>query len=264
MKTQIINITPVMAESFLAANISNRKLSPSRVENLANQMRDGKWLFNGDCIRVSITGRLLDGQHRLSAIVRSGTTHQFILVTGLNDDVFSTIDVGAARSASDFLAIDGFKNTTNLAATAQLVMQYQKSGNPFNKPNGSKKTSKKDIVDFCRDNPLVAEFSARVDNRKKLKNIFSPSAMAFCFYAFSMENKTLANKFIDELEAGYYSYNDSPVGVLRDKLILTSSAGATTKKLGAAMIFRAWQMYKVSAKAKIIRLPNDESQWFTL
>lgn len=87
--TEVMDINPLQATQFLLSNTANRKLSKSRVDNLANQMLSDKWEFNGDTIRISVTGVLLDGQHRLSALVKANKTLKFIVVKNLPDEVFA-------------------------------------------------------------------------------------------------------------------------------------------------------------------------------
>ena len=43
-------------------------------------MRNGLWELNGAAIVIDEFGNLIDGQHRLSAVVESGTTQQFVVV----------------------------------------------------------------------------------------------------------------------------------------------------------------------------------------
>ncbi len=155
MKSEFVNITPEKAKELLQGNTHNRNLSKSRVADLAAQMKNNKWLCNGDTIRVSKTGRLLDGQHRLNAIIASNTTQKMLLVTGLPDEVFTTIDVGAVRRSGDFLKIGGFINSNTLAASALAMISYERTGNPFNnKPNGVT-VSKTDVVNYCQNHPEI-------------------------------------------------------------------------------------------------------------
>lgn len=48
------------------------------------EMQDGKWKLNGKTICFDRTGRLLNGQHRLSAVVRSGVSLTTVVVRGLD------------------------------------------------------------------------------------------------------------------------------------------------------------------------------------
>lgn len=106
MKATVEYITPEQAQVMLKNNPNNRKLVKSRVEKMAAQMERGAWRPNGSTI-VMNGDSLLDGQHRLNAIIRSGMTVPFVVVRDVEKGAFSTIDTGKARSFADFLAIRG-------------------------------------------------------------------------------------------------------------------------------------------------------------
>jgi hypothetical protein len=117
---QIVYITPEIAQSLLERNEMNRNLKPQHVSTYAQQMKEGKFLsLNGQTISISgtlTTGRLIDGQHRLHAIIESQVTLPFIVVTNLSDDVISTIDIGAKRSVGDLFDMNGIVHGRGLSA----------------------------------------------------------------------------------------------------------------------------------------------------
>lgn len=109
MRYEVVNITPEMAQRYLDSNYEgNRRVSPTHVNDLARAMREGSFLpQNGQSVVVGSDGTLYDGQHRMMAIVESGTT-QAMLVCVLEDGddatlVFRSIDGGMKRMASTFI-----------------------------------------------------------------------------------------------------------------------------------------------------------------
>lgn len=60
-------VTPEMAENILAARGPNRNVSASVINKYARDMLAGRWQLNGQTIKISKDGQLLDGQHRLEA-----------------------------------------------------------------------------------------------------------------------------------------------------------------------------------------------------
>lgn len=64
-------VTPEMARRWLACNPNNRKLSAAKVELFSQKILQGTWESKPP-IEVFDSGRLWNGQHRLSAIVKSG------------------------------------------------------------------------------------------------------------------------------------------------------------------------------------------------
>jgi hypothetical protein len=118
--SQIVYITPEIAESLLQRNEMNRNVKPQHVATYAQQMREGKFLsLNGQTISVTGTltnGRLADGQHRLLALIEAGVTLPFLVVTNLDSEVISTIDIGAKRSVGDLFDMNGIVHGRGLSA----------------------------------------------------------------------------------------------------------------------------------------------------
>ena len=69
MEHEMITVTPEIAQEFLERNHNNRKIKPRKVDKFAYQLSQGQWITNGDTIRFDVKGTLIDGQHRLKAVV---------------------------------------------------------------------------------------------------------------------------------------------------------------------------------------------------
>lgn len=65
-------ITPEQALAWLGNNSNNRPINEKKVNELCQIIENGQWLEKGRAIEVFDTGRLINGQHRLTAIVRTG------------------------------------------------------------------------------------------------------------------------------------------------------------------------------------------------
>jgi len=105
--THIEKVTPAKAREWLERNNTrNRNLRPHKVALYADQMTRGQWLMAGDPIRFDSDGTLLDGQHRLAAVVESGKAQYFIIVMGLDPRTFGVMDIGMARTPGDSLGSD--------------------------------------------------------------------------------------------------------------------------------------------------------------
>lgn len=131
MKLQTVSVTPEVAKSWLQKNGMNRRLSKSHVSRLAHQMREGKWVLNGQTICFDTDGRLLDGQHRLNAVVESGATVQMTVAMGVEDDrAFKTYDgVALKRGAHQVAQMMGVKNANNVSAFSRIIMAYEEATN---------------------------------------------------------------------------------------------------------------------------------------
>jgi len=128
-------VTPELAQAMLETiNGENRPLSQSRVKQYADVLSRGQYVFNGESIQVGIKDDnklvLLNGQHRLSACVASGVAFDTVLVLGLPQNVFSTIDRGKTRSYADVLSVAGYKNTHNIQPAARILVAMEAGFSP--------------------------------------------------------------------------------------------------------------------------------------
>lgn len=111
-------IDPLRAQAILAKNTRNRPLRKSVVRTYAQEMASGRWHPHLP-ICIDSDGDLLDGQHRLSAVVECGIGQWFTVIKSLARDAFSAIDGGVKRTNADALTIG--RNATNANALASIV-----------------------------------------------------------------------------------------------------------------------------------------------
>lgn len=158
-------VTPQIAQQKLTGNLINRTLSPDIVERYALDMLAGRWRRNNNAIGFTPEGELLDGQHRLSAVVRAAEIDPAFkgvdmeIVDDLNADARRTIDIGRKRSIGDVLHMEGRTNGVLVGATAKIVMNYLEDV-PITTLRGTP-----ELHDFINANPdlwLAAERAARV------------------------------------------------------------------------------------------------------
>lgn len=96
-------ITPEMAAEYLKHNTDNRSLRTGHIEYLANAMKRGEWVLSHQGIAFNEHGVLVDGQHRLHAVIKSGVTIDMVVSRGVGGDVYKVTDGHARRSYGDIL-----------------------------------------------------------------------------------------------------------------------------------------------------------------
>lgn len=100
-RTEKVLVTPAIAKRWLEQNTdSNRNISNTTVESYAREMTAGRWSLTHQGIAFNVVGELVDGQHRLNAVVLSGVSVVMLVTTGLRVEYNSPIDVGYNRSLS--------------------------------------------------------------------------------------------------------------------------------------------------------------------
>lgn len=125
VKITQVSMTPADAAKLLEHNSSNRKLSAARVAGLAAIIARSEWVLDGNPVKVATDGSLIDGQHRLSAIVEAGQAVPVILITGLPSDTRLTVDAGKPRTFGDYLRIHKVPNELTVAAAVRAHWAYE-------------------------------------------------------------------------------------------------------------------------------------------
>lgn len=127
--SRVVNVTPEQAEVWLGNNIpNNRRIKPTKLNIFSHDMVSGNWRMTGEPIQFDTRGRLIDGQHRLSAIVRTGVQIPLLCVWNVPDEAFPVINTGSARTAGDALSIDGRVGKAQppvLASVARVHLSYE-------------------------------------------------------------------------------------------------------------------------------------------
>lgn len=254
-----IKVTPVMASDLLALNTANRRKRQWLVDDYAKQMKEGKWEFNGDCIILSSEGVLLDGQHRLEAIVESETMQMFNIQTGISPDAFPTIDTGVVRGGADAIQGQGYTNAAALAGMVRMIVFHEKYGlSRKGGGNVSTRIHNNELVEWL--NSHEREYTQDILNRANViyrkSKLMTGSTVAGLLYIFAKPNRTdlqKATEFFEKVYSGEdisMSHNTS-IYLLREKLIQwkTSSFDIVTD-VKIAHIIKAWNYFKTGRSVR--------------
>jgi hypothetical protein len=164
-------IYPHEAEMIVNGQIKNRPISRKTVKRYSNAMRQNKWILNGESIIFS-EGKLIDGQHRLRACVESKIPLTALVIEVGNPESFRTLDQGKKRGNSDILAIAGYVDTSNLAATLNILAHYDKTkGNMRNVVSPSGEIEGFDVESYAKEYEGIENSIRFADKMTKDLNI---------------------------------------------------------------------------------------------
>jgi hypothetical protein len=103
IKSQIETVTPEVASAMLCHNTGNREVRDSVVAKYMRVISRGEWRVTHQGIAFDYNGQLIDGQHRLMAVVRTGIAVDMMVTRGVDPETFAVLDQGARRTAADIL-----------------------------------------------------------------------------------------------------------------------------------------------------------------
>jgi hypothetical protein len=228
--TRIMQINPTMAQRWLnERNNHNRKLYESTVESYARDMKRGLWALNNQGIGFDEEGNLLDGQHRLMAIVWSGVTVPMVVVKGLPKNFYDghqtqeTIDQGKPRGTGDILTLtQGIDNGNIRAAIIRGVIALCAG-----------QVNRKFSVGLISEALKIyqEEIEEVIKNRSQVKGlVFAPALSSFVFAAKCYQDKII------EFEQQYFSGENlsqgNPVLTFRNFMLQRDTAfGGTAYRL---------------------------------
>lgn len=119
---KVETITPSMARKMLGGNVVNRNLRRGRVNLYAKYMAAGQWRVTGESIVFDPEGRLLQGQHRLTACVEADVSFRSVVVRGVEAAAMKVMDTGMSRTAADAFKLEGVDNYTGQAAMVKRLI----------------------------------------------------------------------------------------------------------------------------------------------
>jgi hypothetical protein len=217
-----MEVTPELAQGWLAHNGRNRRIRETVVKAYAADMKNGNWLPTHQGIAIDTENNLIDGQHRLSAIVASGMTVKMLVTRGLPGrpkgkriTTMDAVDRGAIRSVKDQLQLQhGVKNAYLTAACvctiAQLCVIPKKQGR----------------VTMNQTLAIMELFGEHIEwmaeNCQGIRNITTAPVLGALSLARAVM-KERAESFTQALSSGAGLADSSPVLHLRNWLLMNAS-----------------------------------------
>lgn len=252
---QLVMVTPELAAELLKLNVENRTLRQTNIDKIARDMTQGRWEDNGDTIRFSDEPALLDGQHRLLAIIKTGLPMPLWIRSGLAKKTRSTMDTGARRTAGDALKFAGVSNGKNVAAVIRKVLMW----NMGDKKLSSNLTiSNAEIEDAFQSDALAFQRSADIGTRTYGGFVFLPaSVIGTAHYLTYKIDSATCGEFFDRLGSGLMLTADSPVYALRKKAEIDKKNKVEVPDgVKLSMIFLAWNKVRKGEPLTAIRLKS--------
>ena len=126
-----------IVDRLLDGNLRNRKLNPGHMKKLSIDIRNGRYVFNGQPVIRDADGYLRDGQHRLIAIKEAGYPALPILIVTLKGDqshieqAYDRMDINKTRTYSQRLEHKGLDYARTVAALRKKITYIRTNFNSF-------------------------------------------------------------------------------------------------------------------------------------
>lgn len=250
---EIIDVSPATAEDWLSRNSRNRNLRKSVIDSYARDMSAGHWHLNGETIKIDTRGHLLDGQHRLNAVIVADVTVPMIVVRNVPESVMPTVDAGAKRTYADALRLQGEENTSVLAAVTRRALLWERG---YRTKVGSLSPTPLEMNEFLTDNQRIRT-SADVATKLASKAMLPASIFGLCHWLFSDIDTDDAAWFLARLADGDGLAADDPIATLRARIVKMRVGGGRVSETEAlALCILAWNAHRAGEPRTKLQLPR--------
>ena len=254
LKRKTMLITKEIAQEWLAKNTNNRLIRRQAIDKYANDIEKGHWQLNGSSIKFSSEGVLLDGQHRLLAIVKTGKSVMTDVVFGIDPEAFKTIDTGMPRRVADIIGMAGETNAATLASACRL--QWLADNKKLNTSEFNTKVSTEETFETIGRHPGLRD---AVQDCPRLRFI-APSVAVYLYYQFSKRSQERCRDFFEKLQRGENLQSGDPVLALRNKLT-NVTPGSRLKPLWVlTYMIKGWNAFLKGQSKKVFRWRSDKNQ----
>lgn len=255
-------ISPDKAARFLAQNTVNRKLRTNIVRRYAEEMLQNAWTLTSDAIAFDEDGNLIQGQHRLSAIIQSQTTQPFWVARDMPVTSRQNLDCGAKRELADRLTISGYAiSRTDCAAVVRLMTPWT-SKVPIKSDNPLARAKVKNIHSFLRQ-----EFSTASELNVHHFTACEHAAL-ICYLSYTTcDDLDRAKDFLALIKTGRrvdgtVDRGDGAVIAYRDAKMRNANRTAVTMNFYRLAITAAWN-FSIGQDKRSLR-PHANNPFFEL
>ena len=260
------DITPEYAQKILEyKNSNNRTFRKTNLNKLVQTINSNEWKVTNQGIAFDCHGNLLDGQHRLMAIVQTGRTIKMIVARNMAPKIFNVIDTGAVRRANDILYIGGCtSNSKTIAAAIKIYLHYQKY------PTGSwgrgGKSSHNEIFDCFKENESSWNNINIFISTSYRKFAFFNRGVGIAFYKLLLDkgySTEIIESFFTKFSQGSNLDIDDPMLSFRNQLMQKAfrNRGSSTQRFLLNCFIRLFNMnLNGTRKSKFVAPPADIPQ----
>jgi hypothetical protein len=261
------NITADRATEILNKNTFNRPLRQGIVDKYARDMKEGRWLKNGSTIVLTTDGTLLDGQHRLFAVIEAAECQvdfsvPMIVVRDADRSSLATIDTGLPRTYADYKKLEAggtghvFPYASVVSSVCRLVYWYE---NQWPKLQVHKtRVSHQELDDILEEHPQIPELTADVAGSDKVRRLGGQSVTAFVYAIGAEKYPNEARAWLEILRTGEAA-KSHPAIVLREQLIAKALANKIVDQpTRLVWTIKSWNAFAQGSDIGRIRWAIDE------
>lgn len=239
------------ALSILKKNSRNRKIRATVVDFYADQLEKGVW---DESLRTPIIidwdGELLDGQHRLSAIVQANVGMNCYVIRGVDPEAYKVVDTGAPRRPADIML--NVENARKVAAVAKYMVGVKYGSCPLSsaivgfvrnrsKSGGVKSTNKQ----ICEEVENNYDFYQRINALgMKIYTSLGGGPLSYYSVALGIIDYAFEPDDLEEFVNEFSNHEDGNITIMNICMYLVKNRKTLSRTDIVALILYAYDRYK--------------------
>lgn len=246
---KIQTVTPAIARKWLSGNVDNRKLRESRVVWLSRLLIDGEWELTGDAIVFDDQGVLINGQHRLSAVVVADVSARFVVLRGVPASSQEVMDQNLSRSLGDQLHRRGVPNQNVVASALQWLyhMQYSEETGNVNYADNSLRPSFRQLLTLFEKNIEITDHTNSVSKLAYYTKVRQGPTLGIKYRLHQIDPDE-TDVFFSRWQEGIHEGKNDPIWRLREFCLMDASSHKTLGRAPAyryvALVLKAWNYWR--------------------
>jgi hypothetical protein len=238
-------VTPEMAAKWLLESETRQRSKRGVVSSsYGRDMAEGRWKFNGETVVFDKDHNLMQGQHRLEGVEKSGVAVLLLLVEGVEPDVMDTFDTGLPRYYHDMLKVKGLSYSVHVASISRAMWAWDRGRYMMVGSGSSERPSRAELDAYLEENldsiQAAAVYAERIRSMVPLPASVTGSAVII----LNRINAEAAGEFFNALSYGVNLGEQNPILVLRNHLIQVKGRTRQSSDERRAMLFGAWNAWR--------------------
>lgn len=232
-------IDPDRAARYLTRNTGNRRISQAHVDEIARDLQENRWIYNAQPICFADNGRLMNGQHRLHAVIAANREINAPVVYGLNEAAYPTYDNHARRRTKVGNERADFGDLGLAHAMANLLWRKERKA----RETINATASVAEIHQIIKEHPRLLTLRGFA---RKMGHFGRASVIGYGAYVIERDNPRLAQRFLESFETGANLGPGHPILALRSVMQKLRNDKASQAEQLAALL-AGWERFKERA-----------------
>lgn len=258
----VMEVDPDLATRWLEGNTHNRPLKQTLVDRFVRDMQAGRWQLTHQGIAFDADGMLIDGQHRLWAIVLSAAPVQLRVFFNEPIETMKAVDTGLGRSNFDVLHLSGEAGeiTVGHLATLRAMLAGDSSYSP--------RMTVSEEGDWMTKHATAIDFAMEHLGTCRFKGAATATVRGIIARAYYSADHAKLVHFCDVLQTGGSAdEEDGPIVLLWQFLVGNAGAGkaqavrrvryAKTERALMAYLRRERILYLRAVGSELFPLPEE-------